>query len=383
MVLNDNLQTLQKNKYSHFTVFQWNCRSLGKNLPYLIQELHDNNYDVLILQALNLKSVNTPKLSGYYYPPITQTKPEVDKLQTAIYVATNFQYSQLTIHDLENLDDVFYTAAKLHLNKEKTINIVSVYFPQGPSNTNTDWLKSINKSNLNNEKWIIGGDYNAHSPLWEENCKTTTNKQLVENITDSDLIVLNDGSITRIPDNPNHKATSIDLTLASPSIYHDIQWYTLNDTLGSDHIPIITTLSNKHSQSTQNPKDSNFYFPKFNYNKANWDDYQITLRSTEFPINKIDTSDINESYTVFQRLVLTAAYKAIPTYKTYSKSLKVGNSWWTEECKTAVNEKKKAYKKYIKNKTPDNLEVLKQAKYFCNKVIKDAKKKLLGLFLLK
>ena len=52
---------------------------------------------------------------------------------------------------------------------------------------------------------MILGDFNAHAPFGEKGCATVTSNRLVDNIVDSRLFLLNDGSITRIPDVSTHK----------------------------------------------------------------------------------------------------------------------------------------------------------------------------------
>jgi hypothetical protein len=64
-----------------------------------------------------------------------------------------------------DIADVFYTTVSVKVNKDFVVNVMSVYFPAGPKNNNTDWLKSSDTVNSN---WIILGDFNAHSPVWEK-----------------------------------------------------------------------------------------------------------------------------------------------------------------------------------------------------------------------
>ena len=83
------------------------------------------------------------------------------------------------------------------------------------------------------------GDFNAHAPFGENGCTSVTCNRLVENIVDSSLCLLNDGRITRIPDVSTHKATAIDLSLVTPDLAVNCTWYTEEDCLGSDRLPII------------------------------------------------------------------------------------------------------------------------------------------------
>lgn len=210
---------------------------------------------------------------------------------------------------------------------------MSVYLPTGPTNVNTDWLKS---QELRKDSWIIGGDFNAHSLLWEDDCTTTTNNRLVDNILDSDLTLLNDGSITRLPDNVQHRATAIDLTLISPKIAVDITWNVLSDPLGSDHLAISISLDNSKSKS-ENVTDK---IPKYKYDQADWYSFQNYLSSIDCDrLQLID--DINELFSEFRNAILNAADKTIPKSKNFVTGKHVGNIWWNPDCAKAVSLKKR------------------------------------------
>ena len=321
---------------------QWNCRSIGKNIPYLIQHLKDTNYEVILLQALNIQLEKAPNIPGYYYPPVTSNNAIVDKLQTAIYIKLDLKYTQIKIQGTKNIQNLYITAASILLPDKTNINAASIYLPKGPIEDNTDWLKLIGNQNSNKGKWIIGGDFNSHAPQWEENCKITTSNRLVENIADSDLILLNDGRITRIPDNQNHRPTSIDLTLVSPTLYIDSSWDTLTDTLGSDHVPITINIYLKDTP-TVNYTETENTLPKYNYKKADWDKFKMIITSQTFPTEKIDKADINHIYSIFQDNIIQAANQSIPMCKANKFKEKQGNVWWSEECEEAVKAKNKSF----------------------------------------
>jgi len=184
------------NKQESICLLQWNCRSITRNLPYLLQHLTDQRYQILILQSLNVDRNNVPNIPGYYYPPIRQTN--CIKVYTCIYIEKGLEYTFCKSPIPATITNIYHTTVRVKLSNSRIINVMSLYLPTGPTDLNTDWLKSIE---LSNDNWIIAGDMNSHSPLWEKGCTLVTNKRLVENILDSSLTLLNDGSITRIPDN--------------------------------------------------------------------------------------------------------------------------------------------------------------------------------------
>ena len=164
------------------TIFQWNARSISTNAPYLVQHLADNNYQVLILQSLNVCKSKLPKLPNFYYPPVHQQADEKDIIKVAIYIREGTDYCIRPSPASNSPHSLFSCAVTVRINNNVVLNVVSVYLPKGPDNINTEWL--------------IAGDFNAHSPSWEKDCLLTTSNRLVENIIDSSLYMLNDGSVT-------------------------------------------------------------------------------------------------------------------------------------------------------------------------------------------
>ena len=154
------------------------------------------------------------------------------------------------------------------------------------------------------------GDFNAHAPFWENGCTSVTCNRLVENIVDSSLCLLNDGRITRIPDVSTHKATAIDLSLVTPDLAVNCTWYTENDCLGSDHLPIIIELNENIKDDESEDVDK---IPKFQYKHADWEAYQAFLLSSD--INSIINEDIDMYYSNFTKTILLAAEQSIPRIK--------------------------------------------------------------------
>ena len=120
------------------------------------------------------------------------------------------------------------------MNRQRLISSLCTF--QMDQKVTTDWLKDIE---LSNKSYVIMGDFNTHAPFWKNGCTSVTCNRLVENIVDSSLCLLNDGRITRIPDVSTHKATAVDLSLVTPDLAVNCTWYTEEDCLGSDHLPII------------------------------------------------------------------------------------------------------------------------------------------------
>ena len=347
---------------------QWNCRSIWSNLPSFEHFIKTNNYSVLALQSLNIEKRKMPQLESYYYPPICDCKNNDDKVKAAIYIRDDLKCSVLSDLPKIPFESIYFAGARVMINEQYAINFVSVYLPSGPKDFNTDWIKDPNFINIQKDHWCILGDFNAHDRLWDNGRINSDCNRLVENIMDSNLIILNDGDITRIPDRSDHRPSAIDISLMSPNLAILCSWNILDDCLGSDHLPISIEMNAKNNNSNI----SEDKVPKFKYHLARWDVFREFLSS--FDTKEIsDNTDVNQSYEKFQNIVLEAANKAIPKVKNV-KGKKKGNVWWTDECQIAVNQKKETFKVWKKNQIPDNFVNMKRSKVKCNRIIAKAKK---------
>ena len=178
-----------------------------------------------------------PRMNNNNDPPLCNSNKNTKKVQTAIYICSDLVYTVPISSPVTNaMEEVCATTAMVKMNEQITLNVISVYFPNGTKGDNTNWLKDIA---LSNKSCVIVGDFNVHAHLGGNGCTSVTCSRLVENIVDSSLCPLNDGRLTRIPDVFIHKATAIDLFLVTPDLAVNCTWYTEEDCLGCNHIPII------------------------------------------------------------------------------------------------------------------------------------------------
>ena len=354
-----------KAKERKIQLLQWNCRSLMTNLAYLKHYLTTTACDVLILQSPNVSSKKLPKIPNFDYPPVCD-KPK-GKVYTAIYILKGLDYSPLELSTLKDLTDIYVSGVTITFNKSLILNTLSVYLPKGPNDQNTEWLRTI--QDFQRGKWIIAGDFNAHAPFWESNCQSVTSNRLVENIVDSSLFLLNNGSFTRIPDVSRHRPTAIDLSLISPELAPSCSWETHDNTLGSDHVPIKITIYGEVNNPDKYIPDK---IPKFCYKRADWNMFQQILACRDY--DRIESDDVNTLYSEFKATVLSAANSSIPrlnSIKTYNHR---GNIWWTELCNKAVQHKKDRFKMYIRDRSIENHLEMKKANEHSNRTIEAEKK---------
>ena len=86
-------------------------------------------------------------------------------MQTAIYIRSDDVYTIPISSPITSvMEEAYATTVMVKINEQNTLDIVSVYFPNGPKGDNTDWLKDIP---LSNKSYVIMGDFNAHQYSFE------------------------------------------------------------------------------------------------------------------------------------------------------------------------------------------------------------------------
>lgn len=91
----------------------------------------------------------------------------------------------------------------------------------------------------------MAGDHNAHHGLWNNTRKVSNQGIIIADIiNDSDLCILIDGSFTCEKNYKNRiYKLAIDITLVTPDIAGLTNCERIEEFIGSDHFPIITTIS--------------------------------------------------------------------------------------------------------------------------------------------
>ncbi|KAF4532733.1 hypothetical protein B566_EDAN011925 [Ephemera danica] len=204
-------------------------------------------------------------------------------------------------------------------------------------------LTFLHITNNSTNNIIMGGDLNAHHQAWGSLRSTPKGQNIVQFIENNDLACLNSGKFTRLG-SPNQSNSAIDITIVSANLILSSLWDSHEDSMGSDHLPIITKLqlTNNHpSQFNFNPQGKRIF------KKADWQSYTTKIQSVinnNNPQQAIQTY----SYSTFVKHLDSAASSSIPVSR--SKRGSTFNThpykkWWTEECDKAKEKRKEATKK--------------------------------------
>ena len=84
---------------------------------------------------------------------------------------------------------------------------------------------------------MVTGDFNVRDRCWERRGWESSSPALTSQINDSCFVILNDRSLTRIPDHSDQRPLAIDLTFASADLAGGVGWEVGVDTLSSITFP--------------------------------------------------------------------------------------------------------------------------------------------------
>ena len=233
------------------------------------------------------------------------------------------------------------------------LTICSVYCP--PDMVTYDELFALQES-LPDHKFILG-DFNAHHTLWGSLRVNGKGEQIVKLINDSDLVLLNDGSPTRVDDNTGN-LSFLDLSLVSPTIAAKCLWHTIDDSLGSDHLPILI----QYSCDTNKEPSA----PKFNVKRADWVAFTRSVKL------EVVGETIDDKVNNIQNCILNAAMASIP--KTSTDSVKHRVPWWTPDCRKVLCQRNRAYRYFNTHINDENFRNYKLARARARRTIRQAKR---------
>lgn len=187
-------------------------------------------------------------------------------------------------------------------NCQALSQVVGFYCPQGVAIPQNDWNVIFQHMQSGT---LFGGDFNAHHRLWS--CKSDRRgDQIMQACNESEMIPINDGSVTRIATRQGHENTSPDITFISGNLFPTCAWSTINETLGSDHLMVIIKIQHCNENSLPSRRR--------NFKKADWAEYQeqIVGRIRNFNISQ----PVQACYNSLTKTINEAATISIPLINT-------------------------------------------------------------------
>lgn len=340
----------------NYRILQWNINGYYSKLHELQILIKTITPAVICLQETNFKKDYVASLTNYNSYHKNRERGNRASGGAAIYVHKSYPSVSIPINSKLEV-----TATKITFKKH--ITICNLYLPNSQVINKQDIIQIINQLPT---PFIFLGDINAHNTMWGSE-KTDTRGKLIEDILDNDeLILLNNGKPTHF-NQYNGNTSAIDLSIASSSIATYLEWDVLDEIHSSDHWPITIDIK---FDNNQNPGETN---NRWRLKDANWQMYsEIFNNEIENIENSITVnSDINDDVATFTNAIIHAAHSAIG--KTQYKGKRSPVPWWNSECDNIVKEKKQAFNKFKKNKSPGNLIAFKKIRAKARNILKTSK----------
>jgi len=196
----------------------------------------------------------------------------------------------------------------LNIKDLSPITFWSCYIP-GDSHIPSELWNSLFQLGTNN--FLLCGDFNAHRPAWGSSFSSRRGNMIHDIINSQGISVLNSGAATHlgIPNCPNY---AIAISFCSPNLIWSSTWSTTSNPHGSDHFPIIISLTSNGHTGINYPNNLNSFTPynptpslQFNLNKADWNSFSELINQN---ITSIDYNFCPiEAYNKFIRIILDAA----------------------------------------------------------------------------
>ena len=328
-------------------IIQWNCRGLKPNFLEVQQMLISMEPIAFCLQETYL-TTNTITVDKRYalYTKNNTISGERAHGGVALLIRKSIPHSEINL--ITSLQ-----AVAVRLTLHKVTSLCSLYLP--PS-TAIDVRELENLLNQLPSPAVILGDFNAHSPVWGCRDLDIKGKQIEDFIANNNLFLLNDKVSTYIHPASGSKS-AIDLSIATANVGADYSWAVHDDLCGSDHFPLIIQ-SHKPLQIQS--------VARWKLHKADWDTY---IQKCSALIN--EQSGIH-NITELTNTIISTATTTIPKTKNISKHHR--KPWFTDECKIAITNRKKALKIFNHNPTSSNLSKYKIIQAKTRQILRAAKR---------
>lgn len=320
-------------------ILQWNVRGLLHNLDDIKELLYKFSPRVLCVQETHLNSSHKNFLRHYAIYRKDRDNALTSSGGVAIIVDKRVACRHLQLKT--SLEAVAVRAVLFN----KLITIASIYIPPNYTLLKTEFESLMCELP---EPYMVVGDFNAHNTLWGDS-RCDARGRLVESFLFSTGACLLNRTEPTFFSMANNTSSSIDLSIASSTLVPYLQWNVIKSTYGSDHFPIIITLTKDDQCSPR--------VPHWKVESADWKRYKELTHMTWEAISELPIDDAVEHLTAF---IVDMA--SICIRETNGSPLKRRTPWWNDECKEARRKQNKAWNVFRDSPTAENLISFKNIK---------------------
>lgn len=345
---------------NNIKLLQWNARSL-RDKRFEIESLL-NDFNIACFQETWLNDSDIFRLKNFN---LIRKDRVSDTHGGGLITAVRNDLSHNQIQKVPEFNGLELLAVRVKSNNS-TYNIFNIYRDHRINLENTT-LKSLINFISRFKNVLICSDFNAHNPLWSSGRENKIGKWLASEMLNSNLVIINDPSQATLVPKLNNQPGSPDVTLVSIDLIYNTNWSLLEDGLGSDHLPVVISISEQTPEFFTNRT-------KLNTNKVNWDSFQQTLE-LELLKNKVTSQNPVEAYGKFTELIIEELKKAGAKISKGNRTSRVTKPiWWTTELDIAINDRKNATSKFRETRNSENSRKYSEANEYVKNLTKITKK---------
>lgn len=327
----------------HVDIIQFNCNGLRGQSDAIKQLIIDYSPLVILLQELRMKKNGKINFKGYKLLSKHQMEDSPSRPSVGMLIKNGLIYEEI-----ETPEDWLVIGINTFIKKE--MSLFSYYDNHRINALSLNQLRRISK--MGKHKSIIMGDFNAHSNVWDNlmsaGQESSRGKIINKFILDSDYVIANDGSPTRISPVLGVLNSAIDLAIMHVDFSHMFDWEVILDGTMSDHLPCA--LSSMESFRNINHRKI------WDLNSTNWRIFSENC-NFEFDEEQMSIDEVDMLFTEQIEKGLAASTKCFDS----NCNAKLNLPWWDIEINNARKLKNKTLKIYIREKSRESLIEMKKA----------------------
>ena len=331
-------------------IMLWNSKSLSKNKPSLYNFLSSFPQDIVVLCETWLKRDFVISTPGF----IAQHICRVDGYGgLSVLVKRSCPVQWVRTVDF-GIPSVHFSIFKcFHLT------VIAGYIPPQAQLNQQQWRSLV--SDITGP-FIIVGDFNALHPVFGSSSANHSGVILNRLVDELGLAVMNDGRPTFFA-HSGRRANVLDLVICCPDLAHNIRCRTFDDTLGSDHFPVLSEImfAGGGHPMLRIPRT------RPNYRKCDREKYREHITES-FSAGRID------EYVDFVNSIREAADYSAPN-KVFRRTERLRwCPWWNQQCDRLIKLRKFTLRQYQQNPTQVTYLIAKRHIALTKKILLQKKK---------
>lgn len=337
-------------------IIQFNCNGVKGHFHHIKQLIIKYSPKFILLQELKKKKSEQINFKGY---TLISKHLQEDSSQ---YPSVGILIKKGIIFDIIDTP-ASWCVLGINTTLDIPISIFS-YYDNGRIN-------KLSKAQLNSlvnnakNKSILMGDFNARSSIWDKKVSSSFNhtrsQSIINFLNDSDYILMNDGSTTRISPIFNQENSAIDLSILHQDLATKFEWFVSDSMYGSDHLPCMLTRIDINHTTHQRII--------WNLKSTNWDVFNVNcdLQFTE------EQQDVNFIDNLIHNQLLCGLKSSTHSFSSPNNKKRTV-PWWDEELDANRKKKNSCLKEYIRIQSKENLIILKKTEAQYRRMLKVKKR---------